>query len=97
MEETMIKLGLKVGPHPEPYCTAWITITKLEIDKWYLVKPMETTMLDVLSLKLYRSSVDIWDHGAHLAGHANICSFFMVTKCMFLLVLKLKAKLFLFS
>ena len=53
----MKKLGLKLEPHQEPYRVAWITNTKLKVDKRYPVvftmgKFKETVMCDVLPLEL---------------------------------------------
>ncbi len=36
-EKALKKLGFKVQSHPYPYNVAWITNTKLRVDKQYLV------------------------------------------------------------
>lgn len=48
----MKKLGFKVEPHPGPYQVAWITVTKLKVEKqcpitFHIGKIKETVMCDV--------------------------------------------------
>ena len=79
----MQKLGLKVEPLLNPYYVAWVTNTKLKVDKQCLVtfeigKLKGTVMCDVLPLKPCQIILGrpwIWDRDAHHARHANTYSF----------------------
>lgn len=56
-EDAVKKSGLMTEPHPEPYHVAWITNTKLKVDKqcpvtFTIGNLKETIMCDVLPLKL---------------------------------------------
>ncbi len=76
----MKKLGLKVESHPDPYHVAWITTTKLKVDKQCLVTLKLTssrTLSCVMCCPL--NSVTYFgfpmDMGLAHAGRANTYSF----------------------
>ena len=82
-EDAVQKLGLKVEPLLNPYYVAWVTNTKLKVDKQCLVtleidRLKETIMCDVVTLKPCHTILGrpwIWDRNAHHAIRANTYSF----------------------
>ena len=81
----MHKLGLKEEPLLNPYYVAWVTNTKLKVDKQCLVTFELASLRRLLCVMCYPlwhmpchiilGRPWIWDRNAHHAGHANTYPF----------------------